>query len=122
MPITQIILVGHCGFDTANLTRFIKKHTDLPIHAAQSPKELTPYLSPDALLLINRVIPRAFKLPTGIELIAQLNQQPNPPRSLLISNFPESQQQAITAGALPGFGKSHLTDQKSIKLLTDALQ
>ncbi|MGB0767835.1 MAG: hypothetical protein ACPGYV_09000, partial [Phycisphaeraceae bacterium] len=42
-------------------------------------------------------------------------------RMMLISDYPEAQQAAVEAGALPGFGKSHIADAKTRQRITDAI-
>ncbi len=40
---------------------------------------------------------------------------------MLISNFQDAQQEAVAAGAFPGFGKSQLYDDSTSERLRDAL-
>jgi len=54
------------------------------------------------------VLDGSFVAEGGIELIEQLAKYDATPKLMLISNFEESQQQAVAVGALQGFGKSEL--------------
>ena len=123
MPVNQIILVGQCSFDTASLYAFIQQNTDTPIKSAHNNQDLANFLSPDSLLLINRVLPAAFDTDSGVELITKLSNLHAPsPRMILISDLPDAQQQAEEAGALPGFGKSQLNDDLTTQRFHQALQ
>jgi hypothetical protein len=43
-------------------------------------------------------------------------------RTMLVSNYPEAQQEALAAGALPGFGKRELSTPRVTQLLRNAVQ
>ncbi|QQE12903.1 hypothetical protein JD969_05425 [Planctomycetota bacterium] len=122
MPINQIVLVGHCSFDTGSLYSFIQQSTDTPIKSANNDQDIQEIATPDSLLLVNRVLPGSFNTDSGIELIKQLSQSDSPPRMILISDLSEAQQLAEDAGALPGFGKGQLNDEFASDRFTTALQ
>jgi len=67
--------------------------------------QLQRVLTAEALLLVNRVLDGAFSLENGIDLIRELAGRDEGPRFMLVSNFEQSQAEAIEAGAYPGFGK-----------------
>ena len=75
-------------------------------HGINSDADLGPVLVPESLLLINRALDGEFTATDGIELIRQTRNNPHPPAMMLISNYPEAQEEAVKAGAAPGFGKS----------------
>lgn len=117
-PVTTVVLVGHCGFDQSSISRAV--FSALPLSTVKSANDaaaLDAYAGPDTLLLINRVLDGRFTAGSGIDLIADLADQENPPRMMLISNYADAQAKAVEAGALPGFGKSELgTSETSRKL------
>ena len=42
-------------------------------------------------------------------------------KMMLISNYPEAQEAAVNAGAMPGFGKREIGTLRVVKLLQEAL-
>jgi len=74
--------------------------------------------SPHCVWLVNRVLDGGFSIDSGIELIRRTTgRNGNDPRCLLISNHRDAQEQAVAAGARPGFGKSELFDERTLELL-----
>lgn len=109
MPIQQVVLVGHCGFDSGAIARAVAAALPgVPITSADDSTTLARVARPDALLLINRVLDYGFNTSNGVDLIRALREQADAPRCVLISNYPDAQQAAEDAGALPGFGKNDL--------------
>lgn len=112
MTIKQVFLVGHCGADAMALQMAIKTAADdaqsLHIRTAVHTDDHVIHASSDTLLLINRELGNVLKRKLGIDLIRELKQRDEPPRMMLISNYADAQQEAEAAGALPGFGKSHI--------------
>ncbi len=107
--VKTVVLVGHCGFDQSSIGRAVT--SALPSCAVKSANDsasLGEYTGPDNLLLINRVLDGRFATGSGVDLIVDLAGQDNPPRMMLISNYPDAQAKAVQAGALPGFGKGDL--------------
>ncbi len=117
-----LVLVGHCGPDRFMLKSAIGRvFPDAPIEMANDSAELTSHLSPDSVLLINRVLDGDFDTTSGIELIGQLAAGDAPPVTLLISNYSDAQAEAVAAGARPGFGKSDLYEDKTAEILREAI-
>jgi hypothetical protein len=73
------------------------------------------------LILFNRELGYGFEEEYGVDVIKYL--KPNYPalKMILVSNYPEAQQEAIAAGALPGFGKREIGSKRVTQLLKDAL-
>jgi len=116
--ITKVVLVGHCGFDQASISRAVAKAIPgVAIELAYNTAGLEPHTGPDALLLINRVLDGRFATASGVDLIAELSSQTPPPLMMLISNYPDAQAKAVQAGALRGFGKSELGRPDMVKKL-----
>jgi hypothetical protein len=80
------------------------------------------HLNSDSLLLVNRALDGDFDTDSGIELIRSIAQREanEQPAMMLISNYPEAQEEAVKAGARPGFGKSALYSQTTATLLRQA--
>jgi hypothetical protein len=73
------------------------------------------------LLLINRELPYGFDETFGVEMIRKLRATHPQLKLMLVSNYADAQQQAITAGALPGFGKREIGTPRVTQLLRGAL-
>jgi two-component system, chemotaxis family, chemotaxis protein CheY len=119
----RIALVGHCGPDSSYLSIAAKKAVaDAEIVRINRSSDLDNYLAAGpALLLVNRALDGDFPDDdTGISLIARLRtSQPNV-SSILVSNYADAQEEAVKAGALPGFGKKEVGSAKVIQLIQNA--
>lgn len=100
----RVLSVGNCGYDHSTLTTALKKHFDVEMYAAASADAAAKALDEDMfdLVLVNREFDSTGE--SGIELIKKLKPTVKAPM-MLISNFPEAQEEAVAAGAVPGFGK-----------------
>ena len=123
MPITRIALVGHCGFDSGSLKRFAQVVApQAEVTRVNDQRALDDVAGPDTLLLINRVLDGAFRVGgSGVDLIRDTAQADEPPAMMLISNYEDAQQEAIDAGALRGFGKSHIADTNTTERVADTI-
>jgi two-component system chemotaxis response regulator CheY len=73
------------------------------------------------LLLVNRQLDWGFDTTDGVELVKQLRASHAQVKLMLVSNFPEAQQAAVAAGALPGFGKREIGTKRVTEVLHNAL-
>ena len=125
MPRPRVLNVGQCGFDHSAITRFLQQSCDAVVDSADTIAETLHALRDNPsrydLVLVNRVFDLGGE--SGLELIrliradASLAEVP----TMLVSNYPDAQQQAIDAGALPGFGKSDLGDATIAQRLREVL-
>lgn len=122
-----VVLVGHCGPDTSYLRMAVQKALPgSPIRSAHDETELDQLLAaipgedPQPILLINRALESGFASETGVELVAHIHRKRPLSKLLLVSNFPEAQEEAVKNGALPGFGKREIGSAKVISLLQEA--
>jgi DNA-binding NarL/FixJ family response regulator len=76
--------------------------------------------SPNAILLINRLLEPGFQTDSGIDLISSLKQSHPQARLLLVSNYEDAQADAQKAGALPGFGKRDIGSPKLSQAIQNA--
>ncbi len=122
--INKIVLVGHCGADQYALTQAVERALgdDVAIESANTADELGRAVSAEALLLVNRQLDGRFDTGSGIELIRGLAGDAGGSVMMLISNYPEAQDEAVAAGAMQGFGKSNLSDAATAQLLRDAVR
>ena len=121
-PIRQIVLVGHCGYDAPAMAEEIQRQVPtVKVVMANSDTDLQANLTPESLLLVNRVLEEGFAADAGVDLISQVLQQPNPPRAMLVSDYADAQQKAVEKGALQGFGKSRLYHRNTGQMLRDLI-
>ena len=120
----RVVLVGHCGPDASYLRLAVGKALNgASIERADEATELQPLLDQGVdLLLVNRQLDWGFQTTSGIDLIRHLRAKYPRLRFMLISNFPEAQREAMSAGARPGFGKGQLRHPHVAQLLRDALE
>ena len=120
----KIALIGHCGPDSNYLRMTISKAVkDAKILSAEDDAELSDLLGqgPD-LLLFNRELGYGFAETQGVKVIEQLRVGKHSVKMMLISNHADAQAAAVTAGALPGFGKREIGTPKVTELLREALK
>jgi two-component system chemotaxis response regulator CheY len=120
----KVALVGHCGPDASYLrsavSGSVRGASVLMIdEAARLEKALIDGVD---LILMNRQLDWGFDTEEGVELIRQLRAKHPNVKFMLISNYPESQQEAVAAGALPGFGKREIGSSRVSELLKSALE
>jgi DNA-binding NarL/FixJ family response regulator len=119
----RIALVGHCGPDLSwlrtSITRAIK---DVTFVNTDDEAELEQAIAEGVdLVLLNRRLDWGFKTDQGVELIRWLRAQHPNLKLMLVSNYPDAQEAAMQAGALPGFGKSELRSAATHEKLRAAL-
>ncbi|WP_152053957.1 response regulator [Tautonia marina] len=121
----RVLNVGQCGYDHSSIARFLQQSCNAQVDAADSSTEALDTLRSDPkrydLVLVNRVFDRGGE--SGLDLIKTLRADPTLAEVplMLVSNYPDAQQQALDLGALPGFGKSDLGDSTTAQRLRDAL-
>ena len=121
--IKNVVLVGHCGADQYMLEGAVSKalSSDVNVSVANSTEQLQRVATADFLLLINRQLDGSFDSTSGIELIGNMASRSDSPKMMLISNYSDAQEQAISVGAQRGFGKSQLEDPLTIAVLRQAV-
>lgn len=119
---SRILLVGHCGPDTASLERFITETLDEPqIESIAKAEDAEAWLkenSADAVL-VNRVIPMTDE--RGQDWIGRMREQYPDTPFMLISNHEDAQEAATQNGAVSGFGKTDLGSDEAVQKLQEAL-
>lgn len=121
MSTPRVLSVGQCGLDQPQIARFLAQQFRAEVHGAGDAVEALEALRRSAfhLVLVNRVLDRDGS--SGLELIRRIRAQAPVP-VMLVSNYPDAQQEAVAEGALPGFGKAELRTPKAIEALAAALQ
>lgn len=119
----RIALVGHCGPDSYMLRSAVKyavPGSDVLMITDQDALNDLIEQGVD-LLLVNRMLDGLFDAGVGIELIETLHKSKPAVRTMLISNYADSQRDAEAAGARPGFGKAEIGSPKMKQALATAL-
>lgn len=124
--VNQVILVGHCGFDSGGIRNAVSKaasevNIDVDLDSANSDNELEGKTGETCLLLINRILDGSFNDNSGINLIKQIKTDHPDTRMMLVSNYADAQADAEVAGALPGFGKSDLHEPETLTRIGEAI-
>jgi len=116
----QIALVGHCGPDSFALQSSIMGFVPgAVLHRLNSMDDLAGMMDQLSLLVVNRVLDGQFGTESGIELIGNL--AAGSPPAMLISNFPESLEESVAAGAVMGYGKQKMRSPEAEIALKNAL-
>ncbi len=121
----KVLLVGHCGPDSSYLRMSIKRAVgDVDILMADDSGELSQQLQKNNvdLILFNRELGYGFDTDQGVDVIRTLRSAKSNVKMMLVSNYPDAQQAAVAAGALPGFGKRELGSARVTELLKGALE
>ena len=119
----KVVLVGHCGPDSSYMRMSVAAaEKGTVVVAADDEKTLTAVIEQGAdLLLFNRLIDYGFEEETGVQLIKRLKATHPTLKMMLVSNYADAQEEAVKAGALPGFGKKELGSSKVAGMLREAL-
>jgi two-component system chemotaxis response regulator CheY len=122
MPAKKVLSVGQCGVDHPAIARVIRDRFAAEVVPADSADEALAELRRGGygLVLANRVFDMGG---SGLEFIEQIKADValKDVPVMLVSNYPDAQQQAVALGALPGFGKAALRDSATLDRLADVL-
>jgi two-component system, chemotaxis family, chemotaxis protein CheY len=119
----RIALIGHCGPDSSYLRMAVgRAGRDIEIVAADDGVDLQRVLDEGVdLLLFNRVLDYGFEETEGVELLRKLRNKHPELKMMLVSNYPEAQDAAVKAGALPGFGKREIGSPRVTEMIREAI-
>jgi CheY-like chemotaxis protein len=109
MTAKRVLSVGQCWADHSSISRTLQHHFGADVIGADSTEAALDQLSREAfdLVLVNRVFDADGT--SGLQLIKQLKQEGSEQVPvMLVSNYEDAQQEAVSAGAVPGFGKAAL--------------
>ena len=119
--VSKVVLVGHCGPDEWMLRSAISRALpDIDIVAVHDEDQLKTYLSAGNLLLMNRALDGDFSVSLAVDLLPDTIA--SGARVMVISNFEDVQQAALSVGACRGFGKSDVNATATADLLKAAVQ
>jgi two-component system chemotaxis response regulator CheY len=106
----RVLSVGQCMADNGSITRLLRTTFAADVVPLDSSGEAMEKLRDERfdLVLVNRVFDANGE--AGLDLIraVKADEALREVPVMLVSNYPESQAEAVAAGALPGFGKAAL--------------
>ncbi|HAH46011.1 response regulator [Gimesia sp.] len=113
--VKRVLSVGQCVPDTSSLMRFLTSHFDVEIDQSDVETDTLEKLKASEydLVLINRKLDADYS--DGIELIQKIRatSEIKPSPLMLVSNYPEYQEQAVEVGAVYGIGKDQYRDPQT---------
>lgn len=120
----RIVLdVGNCGPDHASIRKMLTASFDVDVIKADTLTDTLQQLNSNevALVLINRKLDIDYS--DGIEILRSIKAEPSlgSVPVMMVTNYEEHQDQAVSAGALRGFGKLQLSDAKTKERLAEVL-
>ncbi|MFK7778965.1 MAG: hypothetical protein QM501_12735 [Gimesia sp.] len=115
----RVLSVGQCVPDSNSLVRFLTSHFDVDIELSDVEIDTIKKIENQSydLVLINRKLDADYS--DGIELIQKIKSLTDvkPCTMMLISNYPEYQDEAVQAGAEYGIGKNEYQNPESVERL-----
>ena len=118
-----ILDVGQCGPDHATIREFLTRNFECEVVQTHGPEDTLRELrrSRYDLVLVNRKLDRDYS--DGIGIIRQMKADHATAAVpvMLVTNYPEHQDQAVAAGAERGFGKLEYGDPKTLDRLRAVL-
>lgn len=122
MSSRTVLSVGQCRPDSAAIAHYLKSHFAATVLTADLPDQALSILDRSAvdLVLINRKLDADSS--DGLEILTAIKSgaHRNIP-VMLVSNYPEWQQKAVTMGAVYGFGKAELNRAETRERLSAIL-
>jgi len=119
MARTRVLDVGNCDPDHGVIRGMLEANFDATVDRVMFVHEALHKLRNQRydLVLVNRLI-FADGSP-GLELVHQMKADPALAKTpvMLVSNYGEAQEQAVAAGAVPGFGKAGVGKPETLALI-----
>lgn len=115
----RVLSIGQCGFDHGNIAGALRRAFGCEVDGADGADDARRRIAaarPD-LVLVNRVLDSDGG--DGLAIVRDLKQDATTADLpvMLVSNYPEYQAQAVELGAVPGFGKSSLSQPATLDKL-----
>jgi DNA-binding NarL/FixJ family response regulator len=106
----RVLNVGQCDPDHGAIHRMLTKHFDVEVVRTKLPEDTLAelYASKFDLVLINRKLDEDYS--DGTEILKQIKADAaiSSVPVMIVTNYPEHQQAAVSHGAVHGFGKLEL--------------
>lgn len=119
----RVLDVGQCQMDHGTISNFLQAKFAAEVSRAHVAEDALAELrrQPYDLVLVNRKLDRDYS--DGLAIVRSMKADPalaDVP-VMLVTNYPDQQQIAVAAGALPGFGKAELHTPETLERLRHAL-
>ena len=115
----RVLDVGRCGVDHAAISHLIRSKFGAEVVQTHGADDTLRELRGGRfdLVLINRKLDQDYT--DGLPILEQIKADPelSAVPVMLVTNYPEHQQQPITAGGEPGFGKNDLRSPQLVERL-----
>jgi two-component system chemotaxis response regulator CheY len=115
----RVLDVGQCVPDHAAIRRLLEDEFDVQVERTHERDDTFAALrrGPVDLVLINRKLDVDYS--DGLEILRAVKADPAfaPIPVMLVSNYPDAQEEAVRAGAEPGFGKAQLGSIETVEKL-----
>ena len=121
----RVLNVGQCVPDHMSISSYLRRKFDAEVVKVDSKEDALELVAKGDvdLVLVNRLYDADGS--PGLETVKAIASGDAPsgegPPVMLVSNFEDAQQQAVKAGALPGFGKGDLGTATADEKLTPVL-
>lgn len=118
-----VLDVGNCQPDHSAIRRMLTKHFDVRVLQCDAWPDTLQMLQSESidLILVNRKLDTDYS--DGIDVLKSIKSDTRFAAIpvMLITNYSEVQQEAVSLGAIPGFGKLSLSSQETLERLSDVL-
>lgn len=119
----RVLDIGNCSVDHGAIRGMLEQQFGVEVvqcHGSEDSFDTLRHGQFD-LVLVNRKLDQDYS--DGLDIIQALKADPDlaPLPVMLVTNYPEYQEQAVAAGALPGFGKKQLYTEETQQRLTEVL-
>lgn len=106
----RVMNVGQCVPDHGSISRFLQSHFDVQVDKVDSVPDTLAGLRQRRydLVLINRKMDADYSDGTDVLQLIKADPVLAPVPVMLITNYPEHQENAVALGAVYGFGKAEL--------------
>ena len=116
----RVLDVGQCCADHTRISQTLSENFDVEVFSADSFNDAVQMAteSPFDLILINRLLDTDQS--PGMKILQRL--KTDAPTAdvpvMLVSNYADAQDEAVKAGAVPGFGKAALSQPATLETLS----
>ena len=115
----KVLSVGQCEPDSAALASFLGKHFSVAIDRAKLPAEAIEKLRTGGhdLVLINRKLDEDYS--DGVEILKAIKKDEKLSATpvMIVTNHDDAQQEAVSHGAVYGFGKLEYAKPETVERL-----
>lgn len=123
-PAKRVLDVGNCSMDHGSISSLLQAAFGAEVVQAHGPDDAHELLGREQfdLVLVNRKLDQDYS--DGLDIIKSIKADARHAHlpCMLITNYPDQQETAVAAGAVPGFGKKQLHDEATHAKLAQFLK